>query len=101
MASLLAMQVEKHYYIRKNGSGLYVFQLSISYFAKAKKAIFRRIFLVYTDMGIIKYKARASLERVMLFYDMRKRAEAQVPVSKTNRIHVTRAIQKGFCCSMA
>jgi hypothetical protein len=49
MASLLAMQVEKHYYIRKNGSGLYVFQLSISYFAKAKKAIFRRIFLVYTD----------------------------------------------------
>jgi hypothetical protein len=52
-------------------------------------------------MGIIKYEARASLERVMLFYDMRKRAGAQVPVSKTNRIHVTRAIQKGFCCLMA
>jgi hypothetical protein len=30
MASLLAMQVEKYYYIKKNGSGLYVFQLSIS-----------------------------------------------------------------------
>jgi hypothetical protein len=36
-------------------------------------------------MGIIKYKARASLERFMLFYDMRKRAGAQVPMSKTNR----------------
>jgi len=83
MASSLAMQVEKHYYIRKNGSGRYVFQLSISYFAKAKKAIFRRIFLVY--MGIIKYKARASLERFILFYDMRKRAGAEVPMSKTNR----------------
>jgi hypothetical protein len=50
---------------------------------------------VYTDMGIIKYKAGASLERVMLFYDMRKRAGAQVPVSKTIRIHVTRASPKG------
>jgi hypothetical protein len=58
------MQVEKHYYIRKNGSGLSVFQLSISYFAKAIKAIFRSLFWCIVIMGIIKHKARASLERV-------------------------------------